>query len=170
MPEIDALLRTPQFRGPVGRLGPAPQTAFPPAAASAPHALTQLLAAFVQPPAPLPPALPPARPQAVSVDAMQRVIAEALAHPASGNRPLWFSANTLAAHGIEQALAEATVRLRLHVARNFDARGGALVAPSPEILQEAERLRDRGQSVPIIPVELGGHASEATRPGGGRSA
>jgi hypothetical protein len=105
----------------------------------------------------------------VSVDAMQSVIAEALAHPESGGRPLWFSADTLAAHGIDQALSEVAVHLRLHVARNFDARGGALVAPSPEILQEAERLRDRGRSVPIIPVELGGRTSEATRPGGGRA-
>jgi hypothetical protein len=101
---------------------------------------------------------------------MQNLIAEALAHPASGNRPLWLPAATLAAHGIDAALSEATVRLRLHVARNVDARGGALVAPSPEILQEAERLRDRGQSVPIIPVELGGHASEALQPGRGRKA
>jgi hypothetical protein len=104
----------------------------------------------------------------LSVEAVQSVIAEALAHPESGGRPLWFSADTLAAHGIGQALSEAAVRLRLHVARDFDARGGALIASSREGLQEAERLRDGGRSVPIIPVELGGHASEATRPGRGR--
>jgi hypothetical protein len=104
------------------------------------------------------------------VDAVQSVITEALAHPESGGRPLWFPANTLASHGIGQALAEAAVRLRLHVAKNFDARGGALVAPSPETLQEAVRLRDGGRSVPIIPVELGGPASEAPRPSRGRRA
>jgi hypothetical protein len=96
---------------------------------------------------------------------MQGLIAKTLAHPVSGNRPLWVPADSLAAHGIDAALSEAAVRLRLHVARNFDARGGALIAPSPEILQEAERLRDRGEPVPIIPVELGGAASEATGPG-----
>jgi hypothetical protein len=100
---------------------------------------------------------------------MQNMIAGALAHPARGNRPLWIPAGTLAAHGINAALAEAAARLRLHMARNFDARGGALLAPSPEILREAAQLRDSGQSVPIVPIELGGRAPDAARPGGGRA-
>jgi hypothetical protein len=104
----------------------------------------------------------------VSVDAIQNVIAGALAHPASGNRPLWIPAGTLAAHGIGAALAEAAARLRLHLARDFDAQGGALLAPSPEILREAVRLRDSGQSVPIIPIELG-RAPNAARPAGRRA-
>jgi hypothetical protein len=86
---------------------------------------------------------------------MQSVLGKALARPDGDNRPLWVPAGTLAAHGIDAAISEAAIRFRLHIAKNFDARGGALIATSPEILEEAEQLRDRGEPVPVIPVELG---------------
>jgi hypothetical protein len=59
MPDIDALLRTPQFRGPaasgpamadIGRLEMGPSSAPPPAAASALHPLAGLLAESGQQP------------------------------------------------------------------------------------------------------------------------
>jgi hypothetical protein len=98
---------------------------------------------------------------------MEGVLSKALARPEGDDRPLWVPADTLAAYGIDAALSEAAIRFRLHIARNFDARGGALIASSPEMLEEAERLRDRGEPVPVIPVELGSveRSSRLRRPG-----
>ena len=180
-PGVDELLRSPQFGGAppsaapppaaasapamagLGRIGAAPLAAPPAAAASAPPnmaaaimaALGQLGTAPPAAPAPRSPApLPaPATPQrpALSVEAHD-LLAKALGDPASDGKPLWLSAEDIEELGVDAATLPAALGdMGLHAA-NFGGEGGVLIARSSGILEAAERARDEGRVVPIIPV------------------
>ena len=172
---IDNLLRTTLFQGPgaappapvmparvpaaastpakaaFGGLGTASPAAQPPATATAPQGLATLMAALGQ--LGETPAAPPA--PAALAPAVQQRIAKALSNMASDSTPLWMSADTIAGIGADTAtLSEAFAQLGFFAELDFDARGGVLVAPSPDILKKAVAARDQGRSVPILPVKL----------------
>jgi hypothetical protein len=86
---------------------------------------------------------------------LQGLIERALNQTKGDERPIWISGDSLAAFGVNAAtLGNALSRLHLYVAPNWDARGGALIARSPDILEQAERLKTRGQPVPIIVIAV----------------
>ena len=135
-------------RAAFGRPGTAPQTAQPPAASPAPQNLAPLMAALRQlglaPPPP--PKLPPE---------LQTRIAQKLSEMGDDATPMWISPGTLADQGVDAAtLSEAFAALGLAADPTFSARGGVLIAKSPEVLQQAVAARDKSRSVPIHPVTI----------------
>jgi light-regulated signal transduction histidine kinase (bacteriophytochrome) len=88
---------------------------------------------------------------------MQRVLTTALgmAGQKSDEMGLYISADSMRTLRTNaDKLRDVVARLGLQVALNFDRKGGALIAISPEILQTAVAMRDRGEPVPVVPVEV----------------
>jgi hypothetical protein len=154
-PGIADLLKSPQFGG-----TPAP----PPVTAGLGHAFATALANLAARPAaaalPPPPAAAPAAPAARAVPALPQplppppspelttALARALADPESNRLPIAFTVEKLDALGADAATLEAAAAmLGLHIAPNFDGRGGSIVARTPDILQAA--VETRGQLRPV---------------------
>ena len=195
-PGIETLLKSLQFGGPdappsgarlpaaapapamtaPGRRAAAPPAASPPAGPAPPDLAGALMAILGQlgaaPPAP-PARLPaPASPRAVQQPVLSAethsLIAAALGDPASDAKPLWVSADDLDELGIDAAALPALLDpMGLHVLP-FGGEGGMLMARSPGVLEAAERARDDGKPVLIIPVRSRQAEAPGSAPGRGR--
>ena len=179
-PGIDELLRTQQFGGAPASAAPlpaaapasavraappmAPPSARPQATASAPPNMAAAIMAALGQLGAAPPAAPlarapvpqpaPATPQrpALPVEAHD-LLAKALGDRASDSKALWLSAEDLEEFGIDaETLPAVLAPMGLHALPNFGSEGGVLLARSPSVLEAAERARDQGRIVPIIPV------------------